>query len=36
VVKSVADSGETPLAEGMGRAVKKLFKQLTGKPEAED
>ena len=36
VVKSVADSGETPLAEGMGRAAKKLFKDLlhkTGKEE---
>ena len=36
VVKSVAESGDTPLAEGMGRGIKKLFKELLHKTEKEE
>jgi len=36
VVKSVAETGETPLADGIGKGVKKLFKQMLGKPEVEE
>ena len=36
VVKSVAESGETPLADGMGHAAKKLFKELLHKTDKED
>ena len=36
VVKSVAQSGETPLAQGMGRGLKKLFKDLLHKTEKEE
>ena len=36
VVKSIAETGETPLAEGMGKGVRKLFKELLHKTEAEE
>ncbi len=35
VVKSVAETGETPLAEGMARGLRKLFKELMQKVEPE-
>lgn len=35
VVKSVLDSGQTPLAEGMARGVKRLFKDLLRKTAEE-